>query len=233
MWIVVISAVLGIFSLLQISKKPILNTKKAESVVASLKEGLHFVFKNKTVLNAISLDMFAVLFGGAVALIPVFAQDILKVGSEGFGILRASPAIGGLITMLVATHFDLNHRAGKKLLWAVFGFGICIIVFGLSTNFWISVVALFMSGVTDGISVVIRSTILQLYTPDTMRGRVSSVNSIFVGSSNELGAFESGLTSRLMGTINAVVFGGIMTLIVVSTTALASPKFRDLDIEEK
>lgn len=222
--------VIGILALLQISPKPILNTKKAESVVASLKEGLHFVFKNKTILNAISLDMFAVLFGGAVALIPVFAQDILKVGSEGFGILRAAPAIGGLITMLVATHFDLNHRAGKKLLWAVFGFGICIIVFGLSTNFWISVVALFMSGVTDGISVVIRSTILQLYTPDDMRGRVSSVNSIFVGSSNELGAFESGLTSRLMGTVNAVVFGGIMTLFVVGSTAIASPKFRDLDI---
>jgi MFS family permease len=224
---------IGILALLQISPKPILNTKKAESVVASLKEGLHFVFKNKTILNAISLDMFAVLFGGAVALIPVFAQDILKVGSEGFGILRAAPAIGGLITMLVATHFDLNHRAGKKLLWAVFGFGICIIVFGLSTNFWISVVALFMSGVTDGISVVIRSTILQLYTPDDMRGRVSSVNSIFVGSSNELGAFESGLTSKIMGTVNAVVFGGIMTLIVVGTTAVASPKFRDLDIENK
>lgn len=222
---------IGILALLQISPKPILNTKKAESVVASLKEGLHFVFKNKTILNAISLDMFAVLFGGAVALIPVFAQDILKVGSEGFGILRAAPAIGGLITMLVATHFDLNHRAGKKLLWAVFGFGICIIVFGLSTNFWISVVALFMSGVTDGISVVIRSTILQLYTPDDMRGRVSSVNSIFVGSSNELGAFESGLTSRLMGTVNAVVFGGIMTLFVVGSTAIASPKFRDLDID--
>ena len=233
MWIVVISAVLGIFALLQISSKPILNTKKAESIFASLKEGIQFVFQNKTVLNAISLDMFAVLFGGAVALIPVFAQDILKVGSEGFGILRAAPAIGGLITMLIATHFDLNHRAGKKLLWAVFGFGICIIVFGLSTNFWVSVIALFMSGVTDGISVVIRSTILQLYTPDEMRGRVSSVNSIFVGSSNELGAFESGLTSRLMGTVNAVVFGGIMTLIVVGTTAVSSPKFRKLDISSE
>lgn len=231
MWLVVLCVILGITALFQISPKPIVTTKKSESIFDSLKEGLNFVFQNKTILNAISLDMFAVLFGGAVALIPVFAQDILKVGSEGFGILRAAPAIGGLITMLVATHFDLNHRAGKKLLWAVFGFGICIIVFGLSTHFWVSVIALFMSGVTDGISVVIRSTILQLYTPDDMRGRVSSVNSIFVGSSNELGAFESGLTSRLMGTVNAVVFGGIMTLVVVGSTAVISPKFRNLNVK--
>ncbi len=231
MCIVLVCILIGLFALFQISPKPILNTQKTESVYESLKEGLVFVFSNKTILNAISLDMFAVLFGGAVALLPIFATDILKVGSEGFGILRAAPAIGGLITMLLATHFDLNYRAGKKLLWAVFGFGICIIVFGLSSNFWISVVALFMSGVTDGISVVIRSTILQLYTPDAMRGRVSSVNSIFVGSSNELGAFESGFTSKLMGTVNAVIFGGIMTLVVVSSMAIASPKFRDLNID--
>nr|WP_136666651.1 MFS transporter [Flavobacterium sp. H122] len=231
MCLVSVSIIIGIIFLLQISKKPILNPKLGEPIFQSLKQGISFVFENKTILNAISLDMFAVLFGGAVALLPIFAQDILKVGSQGFGILRAAPAVGGLITMLVATHFDLNHRAGRKLLLAVFGFGICIIVFGLSTNFWISVIALFMSGVTDGISVVIRSTILQLYTPDNMRGRVSSVNSIFVGSSNELGAFESGFTSKLMGTVNAVVFGGIMTLVVVGTTAFASPKFRELDIK--
>lgn len=233
MSIVTILLIIGIVFLLQIEKKPILNPKLGEPILQSLRQGITFVFENKTILNAISLDMFAVLFGGAVALLPIFAQDILKVGSQGFGILRAAPAIGGLITMLVATHFDLNHRAGRKLLLAVFGFGICIIIFGLSTNFWISVIALFMSGVTDGISVVIRSTILQLYTPDNMRGRVSSVNSIFVGSSNELGAFESGFTSKLMGTVNAVVFGGIMTLVVVGTTTFASPKFRELDIENK
>jgi MFS family permease len=128
--------------------------------------------------------------------------------------------------------FSIEKNTGKKLLLAVFGFGICIIVFGLSQNFWISVIALFLSGVTDGFSVVIRSTILQIYTPDDMRGRVSSVNSIFVGSSNELGAFESGLTSKLLGVVNAVVFGGIMTLLVVGTTAVASPKFRNLEIEK-
>jgi MFS family permease len=229
---VTISIFLGIFMLLQISKKPILNKKIGEPVTESLKAGIQFVFQNKIILNALSLDMFAVLFGGAVALLPIFAQDILQVGSEGFGILRAAPAIGGLLTMLASTMFSIEKNTGKKLLLAVFGFGICIIVFGLSQNFWISVVALFLSGVTDGFSVVIRSTILQIYTPDDMRGRVSSVNSIFVGSSNELGAFESGLTSKLFGVVNAVVFGGIMTLLVVGTTAVASPKFRDLQIEK-
>ena len=229
---VTISIIIGIFMLLQISKKPILNKKIGEPVSESLKAGIRFVFQNKIILNALSLDMFAVLFGGAVALLPIFAQDILKVGSEGFGILRAAPAIGGLLTMLASTMFSIEKNTGKKLLIAVFGFGICIIVFGLSQNFWISVVALFLSGVTDGFSVVIRSTILQIYTPDDMRGRVSSVNSIFVGSSNELGAFESGLTSKLFGVVNAVVFGGIMTLLVVGTTAVASPKFRDLEIEK-
>lgn len=229
---VTISIFLGIFMLLQISKKPILNKKIGEPISESLKAGIRFVFQNKIILSALSLDMFAVLFGGAVALLPIFAQDILQVGSEGFGILRAAPAIGGLLTMLASTMFSIEKNTGKKLLLAVFGFGICIIVFGLSQNFWISVIALFLSGVTDGFSVVIRSTILQIYTPDDMRGRVSSVNSIFVGSSNELGAFESGLTSKLFGVVNAVVFGGIMTLFVAGTTAIASPKFRDLQIEK-
>lgn len=230
---VVICMLVAIIALLQIKEKPVLNEKKGEPITKSLKEGLHFVWNNKTILNAISLDMFAVLFGGAVALLPVFATDILKVGSEGFGVLRAAPAIGGLITMLLATYIPLNHQAGKKLLVSVFFFGICIIVFGVSTHFWISVVALFMSGVFDGVSVVIRQTILQLFTPDNMRGRVSSVNSIFVGSSNELGAFESGLTSRFMGAVNAVFFGGIMTLVVVITMAVKAPKFRNLDINKE
>lgn len=229
---VVFCVVIALIVLTQIERKPILNPKIGEPIFKSLKEGLSFVFHSKPILNAISLDMFAVLFGGAVALLPIFAQDILKVGSEGFGILRAAPAIGGLITMLVATSIPLHQKAGKNLLLAVFGFGVCIIIFGLSTNFWLSVVALFLSGVTDGISVVIRQTILQISTPDHMRGRVSSVNSIFVGSSNELGAFESGLASKIMGVVPAVVFGGMMTLGIVGVTAVASPKFRELDIEK-
>lgn len=216
---------------LLISKKPVLNPKIGEPVIQSLKEGVRFVFKTKAILGALSLDMIAVLFGGAVALLPIFAQDILKVGSEGFGILRAAPAVGAFLTMLTTAYIPIARKAGLKLLFAVFGFGVSIIVFGLSSVFWISVVALFFSGVTDGVSMVIRQTILQLKTPDHMRGRVSSVNSMFVGSSNELGAFESGLTAKLMGTVTAVVFGGTMTLITVLTTGIVSPSFRNLDLE--
>jgi MFS family permease len=225
----------SIFALLlltQISKKPILNPKIGEPVMESLKEGLKFVYTNKSILGALTLDMVAVLFGGAVALLPIFAQDILKVGPEGFGILRAAPAVGALLTMFVSAHLPFYKNAGIKLLAAIFGFGVCIIVFGLSTWFWLSVFALFMSGVTDGISVVIRQTILQLKTPDSMRGRVAAVNSIFVGSSNELGAFESGLTAKLMGTVTAVVFGGSMTLLIVVFTGIKLPGFRNLDLQK-
>jgi MFS family permease len=230
-------AILGcsIFAFLlltQISKKPILNPKIGEPVMESLKEGIKFVYNNKSILGALTLDMVAVLFGGAVALLPIFAQDILKVGPEGFGILRAAPAVGALLTMFISAHLPFYKNAGIKLLAAIFGFGICIIVFGLSTWFWLSVFALFMSGVTDGISVVIRSTILQLKTPDSMRGRVAAVNSIFVGSSNELGAFESGLTAKLMGTVSAVVFGGSMTLLIVIFTGIKLPGFRSLDLQK-
>jgi len=216
--------------LFQIPKKPILNPKIGEDILSSLTEGLSFVFKSKAILGALTLDMVSVLFGGAIALAAVFAQDILKVGPQGFGVLVAAPSVGAFLTMLVTAYIPISKNAGMKLLVAIFGFGICIIVFGLSSVFWISVVALFFSGVTDGVSMVIRQTILQIKTPDHMRGRVSSVNSMFVGSSNELGALESGLTAKLMGTATAVVFGGTMTLITVITTALVSPTFRKLDL---
>ena len=223
---------LALIILSQISKKPILNPKIGEPIMQSLKEGVKFVYNNKTILGAISLDMVAVLFGGAVALLPIYAQDILKVGPEGFGVLRAAPALGAFITMFISAYVPLNKNAGMKLLFSIFAFGICIIVFGISTLFWLSVIALFLSGVVDGISVVIRQTILQLKTPDHMRGRVAAVNSIFVGSSNELGAFESGLTAKLMGTVTSVVFGGTMTLIIVVFTGFASPTFRKLDLQK-
>lgn len=223
-------SIFAMFFLSQIEKKPIMNPKIGEPVMQSLSEGIKFVFNNKTVLGAITLDMVAVLFGGAVALLPIFAQDILKVGPEGFGFLRAAPAVGAFMTMLITAYVPVSKNAGMKLLSAIFAFGICIIVFGLSTIFWVSLMALFLSGVFDGISVVIRQTILQLKTPDHMRGRVSAVNSMFVGSSNELGAFESGLTAKLMGTVTAVVFGGSMTLFVVLTTGILSPTFRKLDL---
>ena len=215
-----------------IKPKPILNPNIGEPIFQSLKEGLKFVFNTRVILGAITLDMVAVLFGGAIALLPIFAQDILHVGSQGFGVLRASPAIGSFITLIAVAYFPLNKNAGLKLLGAIAGFGLCIILFGLSSWFWLSVVALFFSGVFDGVSVVIRQTILQLKTPDNMRGRLSSVNSIFVGSSNELGAFESGVAAKLMGTVASVVFGGSMTLLVVLFTSIKFPKLRKLDLEK-
>lgn len=232
MCLVVGFAFIALLNLFRISKKPILNPKIGEPIWESLKEGVKFVYNSKAIFGAITLDMIAVLFGGAVALLPIFAQDILKVGSEGFGVLRAAPAVGAFLTMWVTAYIPISKNAGMKLLAAIFGFGICIIVFGLSSIFWVSVAALFFSGVTDGVSMVIRQTILQLKTPDHMRGRVASVNSIFVGSSNELGAFESGLTAKLMGTVTAVVFGGTMTLITVVTTGIALPSFRKLDLQK-
>ncbi|MDD2820686.1 MAG: MFS transporter [Flavobacterium sp.] len=232
MCFVLACSIFALIALSQIATKPILNPKIGEPIMDSLKEGVKFVFNNKTILGALSLDMIAVLFGGAVALLPVFAQDILKVGPEGFGVLRAAPAVGSFLILIVSAYIPFNKNAGMKLLSAIFAFGICIIVFGLSSIFWLSVAALFLSGIFDGISVVIRQTILQLKTPDHMRGRVSAVNSIFVGSSNELGAFESGLTAKLMGTVTAVVFGGSMTLLTVFITGVVSPTFRKLDLQK-
>ncbi len=228
--IIFILVSISFFVLFKIKRKPILNPKIGEPVLQSLKEGVNFVFKTKAILGALTLDMFSVLFGGAIALLAVFAEDILKVGPQGFGILVAAPSVGSFLTMLVTAYIPISKNAGMKLLVAIFGFGICIIVFGLSSFFWVSVAALFFSGVTDGVSMVIRQTILQLKTPDHMRGRVSSVNSMFVGSSNELGAFESGLTAKLMGTVTAVVFGGTMTLITVVTTGFLNPTLRKLDL---
>lgn len=231
--IVVFFALIALLFLFNISPKPILNTKIGEPIFTSLKEGVKFVFKKKEILGAITLDMVAVLFGGAVALLPIYATDILHVGSKGFGFLRAAPAVGSFLTILIIAYFPIRKKAGLKLLLAIFGFGVCIIVFGISEWFIVSLIALFFSGVTDGISVVVRQTILQLYTPDEMRGRVSSVNSMFVGSSNELGAFESGLTARLFGVVRAVVLGGVMTLVIVTITGIRSKKLRNLEFDDQ
>ncbi len=231
--VVMFFALIALLFLFKITPKPILNTKIGEPIFKSLKEGIKFVFKTKEILGAITLDMVAVLFGGAVALLPIYATDILHVGPKGFGILRAAPAVGSFITILIMAYFPIQKKAGLKLLLAIFGFGLCIIVFGISEWFIISLIALFFSGVTDGISVVVRHTILQLYTPDEMRGRVSSVNSMFVGSSNELGAFESGVTARLFGVVRAVVLGGGMTLLIVTITGLRSKKLRDLEFDNQ
>ena len=227
----VLAAILaGLLLTIFIKKKPILNPKIGEPILQSLKAGLTFVYRTKAILAAITLDMVAVLFGGAIALLPIYAQDILEVGSEGFGVLRAAPAVGSVLMMFISAYIPLTKNAGKKLLLAIFGFGLSIIAFGVSSIFWVSVIALFLYGVTDGISMIIRQTILQLKTPDEVRGRVASVNSLFVGSSNELGAFESGLAAKLMGTVQAVVFGGIMTILTVGFTTIKFPDFRKLDL---
>ncbi|WP_298492874.1 MFS transporter [uncultured Algibacter sp.] len=215
-----------------IKKKPILNKKIGESVKESLKAGIWFVFQNKAILGALTLDMIAVLFGGTVAILVIFAQDILEVGSQGLGILNASISLGSIITMFVTTYIPISKNTGKKLLVSIFIFGLSMIGFGLSSIFWVSVLMLFISGAADGISMIIRQTILQLKTPDDMRGRVSSVNSMFVGSSNELGAVESGVAAKLMGPVAAVVFGGTMTLITVFVIGIKNSVLRDLDLTE-
>ncbi|KQB99289.1 MFS transporter [Pedobacter sp. Hv1] len=203
-----------------------------ESIAESLKEGINFVFKSKMMLGAMSLDLFSVFFGGAVALLPVFANDILKVGSEGLGFMRAAASLGAVLTMLMMTRFSPMGRPWRNLLIAVTGFAISIICYGLSKSFYLTLFFLFCEGAFDSVSVIIRSTIMQLLTPDQMRGRVSAVNSMFIGSSNEIGAFESGLTAKLMRTVPAVVFGGSMTLGIAAITYFKTKSLLPLTLND-
>lgn len=212
--------------------KVVSETRREVRIFTSISEGIGYVFKKQELLGAFSLDMFAVLFGGAVAMLPVFASDILKIGPEGLGFLRACPAIGAIFMSVVLTFYPPVNHSGKLMLYSVAGFGLCMIVFALSTNVYLSAICLLLSGVLDNVSVVVRSSILQLFTADEMKGRVSSVNSIFIGSSNELGAFESGVAASSMGLVPSVVFGGIMTLIVVGFAATFAPKIRNLSLKE-
>ena len=217
-------------STLKIKEPPANND--APPVFTSIADGLRFVINNQILFGAQMLDMFAVLFGGAVAMLPAFIHDIYHYGPEGLGILRAAPSIGGILTGLYLTRHPINLHAGRWLLSAVAGFGICIIAFALTKQFWLAAFLLLLSGTFDGISVVLRSTIMQLATPNEMRGRVSAINGIFIGSSNELGAFESGVAARLMGLVPSVVFGGLMTLGVVGITAKFAPKLRNLELNQ-
>lgn len=203
-----------------------------EDIFARIREGIAYVFNNQILLGAFALDMFAVLFGGAVAMLPVFASDILQAGPEGLGVLRACPAVGAIIMSVMLTFHPPVHRSGKLLLYSVVGFGLSMIVFAISKSFVLSAAALFLSGIFDNVSVVIRASILQLFTSDEMKGRVAAVNSIFIGSSNELGAFESGVAARLMGLVPSVVFGGGMTLLVVAVAAIKSPALRNLSLKD-
>jgi hypothetical protein len=210
--------------------KPAMVSSNTEGIFARIHEGFRFVFNNQVLLGAFSLDMFAVLFGGAVAMLPVFASEILKTGPEGLGVLRSCPAIGAIVMSVYLTFRPPLRNSGRHLLLAVLGFGLCMIGFALSTNFYLSGFLLILSGAFDNVSVVVRSSVLQLFTPDEMRGRVAAVNSIFIGSSNELGAFESGLAAKYMGLIPSVIFGGVMTLLVVTVAAKKAPKLRNLSI---
>ncbi len=229
-----VSAILAMSSaitlfLLRVEAQPAVSSLP---IFGSIAEGLRFVFGNQILLGAQALDMFAVLFGGAVAMLPAYIHDIFHYGPQALGLLRSAPAAGSIVMGIILARHPLNKQAGGWLLAAVAGFGLCIMAFSLNTYFWFAVILLVMSGMCDGVSVVMRSTIMQLSTPDAMRGRVASINGIFIGSSNELGAFESGLAARLMGLVPSVLFGGMMTLAVVAATARFAPKLRKLDMQK-
>lgn len=229
--VAIITAV-AVFLMSRVENIPLPPSTEEVSIFDSLSMGLKFVFAHKLILSAISLDLFAVLFGGAVALLPVFAEQILNTGPEGLGVLRAAPAVGAVIMGMITIKYSPVKNAGRNLITVVFGFGLCMIAFAFSRNFYLSVFILFLSGAFDQVSVVIRAMIVQLYTPDNMKGRVSAVENIFIGSSNEIGSFESGSAAKMIGLIPSVIFGGCMTLIVVVTTYFVSPQIRKLKIDK-
>ncbi len=229
---VVVLLLLAVIFIFAIKNRPLPYSSKTNSMIESLTTGLRFVFNNPVMLGALSLDMFAVLFGGAVAMLPVFASDILKVGPKGLGLMRAAPFAGSILMGVFIAHRPPMNNAGKNLLLSLIGFGLSIILFALSRNFILSLSMLFLSGLFDSVSVIIRGTILQLLTPDHMRGRVSAINSIFISSSNEIGAFESGAAAKLIGLIPSVVFGGIMTLSIVGFTSWRVPALGSLSLRK-
>jgi predicted MFS family arabinose efflux permease len=211
----------------RLDKHPPVKGEADQDILQSLATGIRFVFAHQIILTALALDMFAVLFGGVVAILPIFAE-ILRVGPIGLGLLRASQSLGAITMAFIQTRRPPFRNTGRTLLTAVSLFGLCIIAFGLSTNFYLSLALLALAGMADNVSVVIRASILQAATPNPLRGRVSAVNGIFIGSSNEIGMFESGVAAKLMGTVPSVIFGGVMTLLTVAITAWKSPRLRNL-----
>ena len=220
---------LGLLLALLVANKPIPQITDEQGMVEKIKAGLKFVFKNKIILSAITLDLFAVLFGGAVALLPIFANEILHVGQIGLGFLRSAPGVGALLTALYLTYHPIRKSMGRTLLYSVAGFGLCMIFFAISKNIWLSMGMLVISGAFDCVSVIIRGTLLHTLTPENMKGRVSAVNNIFIGSSNEIGAFESGVAAKLFRVVPSVILGGVMTLVVVSAVAWKAPSLRKLE----
>jgi len=230
--LIIILIIIAFSTLFQIKIDFIKMPDTGEKILHRLKEGVSFVYENKIILSALSLDLFSVLFGGATALLPIFADEILHTGPEGLGLLRAAPSFGAVLMMTYLSMRKNLVQPGKTLLQAVGAFGICMLLFGISESFYLSLILLFLSGAFDSISVVIRSNILQLNTPDHMRGRVSAVNTIFIGSSNEIGAFESGLAAKILGAANAVIFGGVMTLGIVGFTQWKAVALKKLTFEK-
>jgi MFS family permease len=218
-------------SMWRMQTHPVTPPRESETVWQSIWEGIRYVVRDQVLLGSMALDLFAVLFGGAIALLPVFADEILHIGPEKLGLLSAAPNTGALLTMLIATRYPPMRHAGRTLLLAVAGFGISMLVFALSKNFYLSLVALLFSGIFDGISVVIRKSIVRLLSPNHLRGRIASVSLIFIGSSNELGALESGVAASWLGTVRSVVAGGTATLIIAAVTALTSPRLRRLRLD--
>jgi MFS family permease len=198
-----------------IARRPVVAPDSGESLWTSLREGLAYVWRTKAILHSITLDMVSVFFGGVIAILPIYAEDILRVGPQGLGVLRAAPSVGALLVMFLCAYYPPTERAWRNLLWSVAGFGVATLVFAVSENFILSVVMLFFTGASDSVSVIVRQTLLQALPPDHLRGRVVAVNSIFVTTSNELGAFESGVAAKLLGVVPSVIFGGAMTLATV------------------
>jgi MFS family permease len=219
----------GLLFYFNIPNKPLPPITKEQGIFEKIKAGLKFVFKHQIILSAISLDLFAVLFGGAVALLPIFAKEILHTGPAGLGLLRSAPAIGAVLMAVFITHNPIKRHVGKILLGCVAGFGICMIAFALSTNIYLSLFVLMMSGAFDSVSVIVRGMLIHTHTPENMKGRVAAVNSMFVGSSNEIGALESGVAAKYLRVVPSVVFGGCMTLLVVIITSWRAKKLRTLD----
>ncbi|MEO7308919.1 MAG: MFS transporter [Chitinophagaceae bacterium] len=220
---------IAIATIYLVPKQPVVHANKEQKTWESVKEGIRYVWETKTLLSALSLDMFAVFFGGATALLPVFGKDILHLDATGISILKASQGIGSILILLWLTRRPLKNAQGKTLLYCVAAFGIMMIVFAISKSFWLSLGALFLAGVFDGISMLVRGTVLQMFVPDDMRGRVSSVSSMFINSSNELGAFESGVAAQALGTVPSVIFGGCMTIVVVAITWNKAPSLRKME----
>ena len=232
-WIATFFFLIAILSLFKIKEPGIPQKSETENIWASLKEGIHFVFSRKIILGAITLDLFAVLFGGIVALLPVFASEILKVNATGLGILRAAPFIGSLVSGIWLAAKPLRKNVGYILLISVALFGLSNLLFSFSKSLWLSAILIGLSGVFDNVSVFIRHTIMQLYVPDSMRGRVSAVEGIFISSSNELGSFESGFAAKILGLIPSVVFGTCMTFLSVGLATKLSPELKTLDWSEE